>query len=82
MYATIFLLGFGIFVFGVLVGVRCQEINLRCRERRLARERRHVNAQIRALEAHSEVNNLIWQARKELRQDALVKAKDMPFVIP
>lgn len=82
MYVLIFLLAFCIFVFGVLMGVRCQEINLRCRERRLAEERRRVNAQIRALEAHHEVNNLIWQARNELRQDALVKAQDMPFVIP
>jgi hypothetical protein len=75
MYALILLLAFLVFAFGVLVGVRCQEINLQGRERRLAGERRRVNAQIRALEAHHEVNNLIWQARNELHQDALVDAQ-------
>lgn len=35
-----------IFVIGVLVGVRCQEINLSHRERRLADERRRVNEKI------------------------------------
>jgi hypothetical protein len=47
---------FIIFIFGVLVGVRCQEINLRERERRLAKERRHVNDQLRALTAYHEAN--------------------------
>jgi len=28
------------------------------------------------------VNNLIWQARNELRQDALMNAQDTPFIIP
>lgn len=59
MQTLILLLGFSVFVIGVLVGVRCQEINLRSRERRLAEGRRRVNAQIRALQAHHEVNNLI-----------------------
>ncbi len=59
MQALILLLGFSVFAIGVLVGVRCQEINLRGRERRLAGERRRVNAQILALQAHHEVNNLI-----------------------
>lgn len=59
MQALILLLDFSVFAIGVLVGVRCQEINLRGRERRLAGERRRVNAQIRALQAHHEVNNVI-----------------------
>jgi len=82
MYTTILLVTSCIFVFGALVGVRFQEVNLRGRERRLAEERRRVNAQIRALAAHTEVNNLIWQARNELRQDALMNAQDTPFIIP
>ncbi|MCA1670742.1 MAG: hypothetical protein LC799_00565 [Actinobacteria bacterium] len=81
MYALMFLLASGVFAIGVLVGVRCQEINVQGRERRLAGERRRVNAQIRALHTHHEVNNLIWQARDELRQNALVYAQDIPFVI-
>lgn len=81
MYALTFLLVFSIFVVGVLVGVRCQEINLQGRERRLAGERRRVNAQIRALQAHREVNNLIWQARNELREAGWLQARGMPFVI-
>jgi hypothetical protein len=59
MHELVFLLSFIIFTIGVLVGVRCQEINLRGRERRLADERRHVNAQVCALQARHEVNNLI-----------------------
>ena len=59
MYELVCLLSFIIFTVGVLVGVRCQEINLRGRERRLADERRHVNSQILALQTHREVNNLI-----------------------
>lgn len=80
MLALIFLVFIALAI-GVFVGVRCQEINLQNRERRLAEERRRVNARIRALHAHHEVNNLIWQARNELRQDALLQAQDMPFVI-
>lgn len=80
MYVLIFLLAFTIFVIGVLVGFRCQEINLRGRERSLAGERRRLNAQIRALQAHHDVNDLIWQARNESRQAALLQAQDMPFV--
>ncbi len=37
-----------IFTMGVLVGARCQEINLRRREQWLAQERRRMNEQIRA----------------------------------
>jgi hypothetical protein len=59
MYELICLLSFIIFTVGVLVGVRCQEINLRGRERRLAEERRHVNSQLLALQTRREVNNLI-----------------------
>lgn len=59
MYELVFLLSFIIFAVGVLVGVRCQEINLRVRERRLADERRYVNSQILALQTWREVNNLI-----------------------
>ncbi|MGH3825476.1 MAG: hypothetical protein ACRDRA_21960 [Pseudonocardiaceae bacterium] len=47
MPELITLVAFIIFTIGVLVGVRCQEINLRRRERRLAEERRRVNEQIR-----------------------------------
>jgi hypothetical protein len=39
----IILLIFFIFTLGLLVGIRCQEINLRRRERRLAEERRRLN---------------------------------------
>jgi hypothetical protein len=81
MQALIFLLAFSVFTIGVLVGVRCQEINLRGRERRLAEERRRVTAQIRALRAHHEANNLIWQARNELRQAALLQTQDMPLIV-
>ncbi len=49
MLELIALVAFVIFTLGVLVGVQCQEINLRRRERRLAKERRRVNEQIRAL---------------------------------
>lgn len=51
MLDLIGLVAFIIFTIGVLVGVRCQEINLRRRERRLSEERRRVNQQIRALDA-------------------------------
>lgn len=81
MSALIFLLAFSIFAIGVLVGARCEEINLRSRERRLAGERRRVNTQIRTLQAHHDVNNLIWQARNDLRQDALLRAQNLPFII-
>lgn len=81
MRELILLLGFSVFAIGILVGVRCQEINLRGRERRLAEERRRMNARIRALRTHHEVNNLIWQARNELRQAALLQTEDMPVVI-
>ena len=69
------------FAVGVVTGLRCAEINLRGRERRLSEERRRVNDRLRALQAHHDVNNLIWQARDELRQAALVPAQDMPFVL-
>lgn len=36
------------FIIGVLAGVRCQEINLRRRERWLANEQRRLNEQIGA----------------------------------
>lgn len=70
-----------IFAFGVLIGIRCQEVNLQGRERRLAKERGRVNAQIRALKAHHEVNSLIWHAQNELRQAALLEVLDLPAVI-
>lgn len=66
---------------GVLLGARFEEINLRVRERRLAEERREVTAQTRALKAHQEVNNLIWQAQNEMRQAALLQAYDLPVDI-
>ncbi|MDQ3152305.1 MAG: hypothetical protein M3R63_11495 [Actinomycetota bacterium] len=66
---------------GVLLGTRFEEINLRVRERRLAEERRRVTAQSRALKAHHEVNNLIWQAQNEIRQAALLQAHDLPIDI-
>lgn len=81
MYALIFLLVLSAFAIGVLVGVRGQEINLQGRERRLASQRRQVNADLRAIQAHHEVNHLIWEARDELRQNALVHAQGRPFVI-
>lgn len=81
MYTLIFLLASGVFAIGVLVGVRCQEINLQGRERRLARQRRQMNAELQAIQAHHEVNHLIWEARNELRQNALVHAQHLPFVI-
>ena len=59
MYELVCLLSFIIFTVGVLVGVRCQEINLQRRERRLADDRRHVNSQILALRMRREVNNFI-----------------------
>ncbi len=59
MYELVCLLSFIIFTVGVLVGVRCQEISLRGRERRLVDERRHVNSQLLALQTRREVNNLI-----------------------
>lgn len=58
MHELVFLLSSTIFAVGILVGVRCQEINLRVREQRLADERRRVNAQICALQTRHEVNNL------------------------
>lgn len=51
MLDLIALVAFIIFTIGVLVGVRCQEINLQRREQRLTEERRRVNEQIRALNA-------------------------------
>lgn len=54
MYGLISLGLFMIFVVGVLVGVRCQEINLQGRERRLAQERRSVNNQLHALMEYQE----------------------------
>lgn len=69
------------FAIGVITGLRCAEINLRGRERRLSEDRRLVNDRLRALQAHHDVNNLIWQARDELRQAAIVNAQDMPFVL-
>lgn len=80
MYTLVFLLAFVIFAVGILAGLRCAEINLRVRERRLAQERRRVNAQLSALQAHHDVNNLIWRSRNELRQAALLQAQDMPLV--
>lgn len=59
MHELVFLLSSIIFAVGILVGVRCQEINLQARERRLSDERRRVNAQICALQTRHEVNKLI-----------------------
>lgn len=55
MLKVIALIAFIIFTTGVLVGVRCQEINLRRRERRLIEERRRVNEQICAVNARLEL---------------------------
>lgn len=52
MLELIILTAFIIFTLGLLAGVRCQEINLRRREQRLSAERRRVNAQICAINAH------------------------------
>jgi hypothetical protein len=49
MLELIALGGLLVFVLGVLVGVRCQEINLRRRERRLIDEKRRLNEQILSL---------------------------------
>jgi hypothetical protein len=65
---------FIIFFLGVLVGFRCQEINLRQREQRLAEERRWINDQLCALDAYQQVNILISQTQKQLRQQALLQA--------
>ncbi|MGH3799653.1 MAG: hypothetical protein ACRDTD_05855 [Pseudonocardiaceae bacterium] len=54
MLELITLVAIIIFTIGVLVGVRCQEINLQGRERRLTEERRRVNEQISAL-------NVTWK---------------------
>ncbi|MGH3694906.1 MAG: hypothetical protein ACRDRX_13125 [Pseudonocardiaceae bacterium] len=54
MLKMIALIAFIIFTAGVLIGVRCQEINLRRRERRLLEERQRVNEQICALNARLE----------------------------
>lgn len=81
MVALIVLLVSGAFAIGVLVGARGQEVNLQGRERRLASQRRQINADLRAIQAHHEVNHLIWEARDELRQNALVHAQGRPFVI-
>jgi hypothetical protein len=59
MHELAFLLSSIIFAGGILVGVRCQEINLHGREQRLSDERRRVNAQICALQTRHEVNKLI-----------------------
>lgn len=55
MLMVIALIAFIVFAIGVLIGVRCQEINLRQRERRLLEERRRVNEQICALNARLEL---------------------------
>lgn len=44
------LMGFLVFTLGLLLGVRCQEINLRRRERRLLEERRRLNEQIQVFQ--------------------------------
>jgi hypothetical protein len=62
MLELIMLVAFTIFVFGILVGVRCQEINLRRREQRLAEERRFVNNRLSVLCAQQEVND-VWPIR-------------------
>lgn len=80
MYIVIAILTFSVFAIGVLVGVRCQEFNIRGREQRLAEGQRRVNARIRALQTHHEVSNLIWEARNELRRDALLQANDISFI--
>lgn len=46
MLELIALMGFLVFTLGLLLGVRCQEINLRRRERRLLGEKRRLNEQI------------------------------------
>lgn len=81
MYALLVVLAAFVFAIGVLVGVRCQEINLAGRERRLTADRRRVNDKLRAIGAYHEVNNIIWEAQDELRRNALVKAQDLPFVL-
>ena len=84
MSETILLLVVGAFTtlaIGALLGARFEEINLRTRERQLAEERQQVTAQTRALKAHHEVNNLIWQAQNEMRQAALLQAYDLPVDI-
>ncbi len=68
-----------IFALGAFAGIRAEEINLRWRERRLAKARRRVNAQLRALSSYYEVNQLIWEARDELRREAL-RTYDLPLV--
>lgn len=70
---TLLFAGIIIFWAGVLVGVRCEEINLGRRERRLAEERRLLNAQARAVGAQQAVNQLIWEARHHLRREFLWK---------
>ncbi len=70
-----------IFIIGLVVGLVVQEINLGERERRLARQRRRVNAQLGALDAYHEADSLIRHAQDELRQAALLKAQDVPVVI-
>ncbi len=82
MNETILLLvlgGFTTLAIGALLGARFEEHNLRVRERKLAERQRRVTAQTRALKAHHEVNNLIWQAQNEMRQAA--QAHDVPFDI-
>lgn len=81
IYWLISLLALCVFAIGVVVGARCEEAALRYREQRLYLERRRVNAQIRALHAHNEVNKLVVYAQNELRQNALAHAQDMPFVV-
>jgi hypothetical protein len=81
MHPLILLLVFLIFASGVLTGLRCAEINLRGRERRLSEDRRWVNDRLCALQAHHDMNDLIWQAQDELRQTALMQAQDMPFIL-
>lgn len=81
MYWLIALLALCVFAIGVIVGARCEESALQYRERRLYLDRRRVNAQMRALHAHNEINKLIDYAQDELRQNALAQAQDMPFVV-
>ncbi len=58
MLKLILLIAFIIFIIGVFVGVRCQEINLRRREQRLAENQRRVNAQICVINARLEASSL------------------------
>lgn len=81
MYTMIFLLAFSVFSIGVLVGVRCQEINVRGRERRIAEQRRRMNERIRSRQQNHEINNISWQPRNEFRRDELGPANDISSVL-